>query len=107
MADTHDASGAGASATAETIAAYRQGRHRYEIDHLGICRPEQWGQFAVYCDGDQVAEFALSEALLRAEYRPRELPVAVDELIRLARQAVTEQQPAGPASPPKATQDQK
>jgi hypothetical protein len=73
----------------ETVATYRQDGTTYEVDHLGICQPNQWGQFAIYRDGEQIAEFALAEALLRPEHRPHDLPVTTQELIRLARQAVS------------------
>jgi hypothetical protein len=73
----------------ETVATYELAGRDYEIDHLGICRPSQWGWFAVYCDGDQVAEFAIEESMLPADLRPAELPVSTAELIRLAVAATT------------------
>lgn len=80
----------------ETIATFKQGGKTYEIDHLGIARPSdtcplghgQWGEFAVYCDGKQVAEFAIEESALKPEFRPAELPVTNEELIELAKQAL-------------------
>ncbi len=85
----------------ETIATYETDGKTYEIDHLGIGRPGgthdldhgQWGEFAVYCDGKQVASFAIEESGLKPEYRPAALPVSDDELIRLAREAVTMHSP--------------
>lgn len=75
--------------TTETIATYHLGGVKYEIDHLGILHPDtQWGEFAVYADGEQVAEFAIEESGLKPEFRPLGLPVARDELVRLAREAV-------------------
>jgi hypothetical protein len=74
----------------ETIATYTDGGKVYEIDHLGIGCPPQWGEFAVYCDGEMVADFAIEESALRPEFRPDELPVSMDELIRLARDAVND-----------------
>jgi hypothetical protein len=73
----------------ETILTYESGGLTYEIDHLGIGRPEtQWGAFAVYQNGVQVSEFWIQEAGLKAEDRPAELPVTDEELIRLAKEAV-------------------
>lgn len=68
----------------ETIEAYTgPDGALHEIDHLGICFPEQAGLYAVYRDGEQVAEFVpspietvLPEALTR------------EELIELAQAAV-------------------
>lgn len=74
--------------TIETVATFTHGEATYEIDHLGICRPTQWGEFAIYCDGDQVGEFAIAESLLKPEYRPAELPVTTAELIRLAHESL-------------------
>lgn len=73
----------------ETIAAYDDGGRHYEIDHLGIGYPEtQWGNFAVYCGGEMVAEFCIPESSLKPEYRPAELPVTTAELIEHAKGAV-------------------
>lgn len=47
----------------ETIAVYDEDGSRYEIDHLGIGYPDtQWGNFAVYRDGEMVAEFCIPES---------------------------------------------
>jgi hypothetical protein len=73
---------------AETIATFALGGQTYEIDHLGIGFPSQWGEFNVWTDGNCVAEFAIEESALKPEFRPAELPVSTDELIRLAREAV-------------------
>jgi hypothetical protein len=72
----------------ETIAIYEDSGRTYEVDHLGINFPSQWGMFAVYWDGDQVAEFAIEESFLKPEYRPAALPVQAPEVIRLAKLAV-------------------
>jgi hypothetical protein len=73
----------------ETIATYALGGKTYEIDHLGVGFPDtQWGEFVVYCNGEQVSAFAIEESMLKPEFRPAELPVSNDELIRMARQAV-------------------
>lgn len=77
----------------ETIATYEDGAMVYEIDHLGIAYPSQWGEFAVYICGsasEQVAEFAIPESALKAECRPAELPVTTEQLIELAKAAVRE-----------------
>jgi len=74
----------------ETIVIYEHDGYGYEIDHLGVCRPEQWGCFVVYsADGEMLAEFALPESVLRPELQPAALPVSGDELIQLARAAVS------------------
>ena len=67
----------------------RARRSTYEIDHLGIGSGSQWGEFAVYCDGEHVASFAIAESMLRPGSRPAGLPVCADELVRLARQALS------------------
>lgn len=72
----------------ETVAKFDRNGSTYEIDHLGICRDSQWGEFAVYAGGEHVASFAIAESLLKAEHRPAELPVSEDELIRLAKEAL-------------------
>ena len=61
----------------ETVAAFEHDGSSYEIDHLGIGSGSQWGEFAVYCDGEEVAEFKAG------------LPVSADGLVRLARQALS------------------
>lgn len=45
------------SDTTETVAEFEHAGSTYEIDHLGICRKDQYGTFAIYRDGDQVDEF--------------------------------------------------
>ena|ERR1035438_62115 len=84
----------------ETIATYEADGKIYEIDHLGAGHPDtQWGQFAVYRYGQQIAAFAIAEdgnpipvefAVMRGTPpdAPAELPVSNDDLIRLAREAV-------------------
>jgi hypothetical protein len=79
-----DAPGSG-----ETVASFEQDGSTYEIDHLGIGSGSQWGEFEVYCDGEKVAEFTLVESVLRLGSRPAGLPVSADELVRLARQALS------------------
>lgn len=72
----------------ETIITYEDGGQTYEIDHLGIGRPEtQRGNFAVYRDGDMVAEFCLPWFGLKREFQPDNLP-SDEELIRHAKGAV-------------------
>jgi hypothetical protein len=74
----------------ETIATFTHDGKLYEIDHLGIGCPPQWGEFAVYCDGVQITDFAIEESMLKPEHRPAELPVTTEQLIRLAREAVAD-----------------
>jgi hypothetical protein len=79
-----DAPGSG-----ETVASFEDDGSIYEIDHLGIGSGSQWGEFEVYCDGEKVAEFTLAESAPRPGSRPAGLPVSADELVRLARQALS------------------
>jgi hypothetical protein len=44
----------------ETVAAFEHDGSTYEIDHLGIGSGSQWGGFAVYFDGEEVAESTLA-----------------------------------------------
>jgi len=77
---------------AETVATYTVAGKTFEIDHLGINYPDtQWGGFAVYHDGRQVAEFWVEEMALATGPRPVELPVSTEDLIILAVQAVAEE----------------
>ena len=71
-----------------TVAAFEHDGGTYEIDHLGLDSGSQWGEFAVYCDGEEVAEFAVAGPVRRPGSRPAGLPVCADELVRLARQAL-------------------
>ena len=43
----------------------------------------------MYCDGEEVAEFAIAGPVRRPGSRPAGLPVCADELVRLARQALS------------------
>jgi hypothetical protein len=79
-----DAPGSG-----ETVASFEHDGSIYEIDHLGIGSSSQWGEFEVYCGGEEVGGFTLAESMLRPGSRPAGLPVAADELVRLARQALS------------------
>ena len=72
----------------DTIATYQDGGKTYEIDHLGISCPEQWGEFMVYCDGEMTAGFCIPQSSLKSEYRPAALPVTNDDLIEMAKGAV-------------------
>ena len=73
----------------ETVAVFEHDGSTYEIDHLGNGSSSQWGEFAVYCDGEEVAEFAIAGSVLRPGSRPAGPPVCADELVRLARQALS------------------
>lgn len=76
---------------AETIAIYSDEQGRLmEIDHLGICCPEQAGTYVVYRDGEQTAEFC-PELLETVE--PEYITTA--ELVRLAKEAVEDADRAG------------
>jgi hypothetical protein len=70
----------------ETVATFTHNGVEYEIDHLGICRPSQYGQFAIYRDGSQVAEFEVDDAVMKPEFRTG-LPATTD-LVRLAKEAL-------------------
>ena len=72
-----------------TVAAFEHDGGTYEIDHLAIGSGSQWGEFAVYCDGEEVAEFAVAGPVRRPGSRPAALPACADELVRLARQALS------------------
>lgn len=72
----------------EVIATFTRDGGTYEIDHLGIGNPSQYGEFAVYRGDVQVAEFATDAAGYLPEHRPQ-LP-ELDTLIALAQQAVAE-----------------
>ena len=72
-----------------TVAAFEHDGSTYEIDHLGIGPGRQWAEFAVYCDGEEVAEFAIAGSVLRPGSAPAGLPACADELVRLARQALS------------------
>ncbi len=83
----------------ETVAAFEHDGSTYQIDHLGIGSGSQWGEFVVYRDDEEAAEFTLAESVLRPRSRPAGLPVSVDELIWLARQALSRR--AGRDDPPR------
>ncbi len=72
-----------------TVAAFEHDGSSYEVDYFGIGPGSRWGDFGVYCDGEEVAEFAISESVLGQWQRPAGLPVSADELIRLGRRALS------------------
>jgi hypothetical protein len=72
-----------------TVAAFEHDGSTYEIDHLGIGPGRQWAEFTVYCGGEEVAEFAIAGSVLRTGSAPAGLPACADELVRLARQALS------------------
>ena len=71
-----------APCSGETVTSFEHDGSTYEIDHLGIGFGSQWGEFEVYCDGEEVAEFTLAESALRPGSRPAGLPVSAGELVR-------------------------
>lgn len=74
----------------EIVATFEHNGDPHEIDHLGIERPEtQWGEYAIYCQGQQVGEFALPKSILKAEHRNNDLP-PTDALIVLAYAALVD-----------------
>ena len=73
----------------ETVATYTVRDQTFEIDHLGINYPEQWGEFAVYHDGQQLTVFGDESMILATEQRPELMP-ATEDLIQYAVQAVAE-----------------
>lgn len=72
----------------EVVARYEHDGRTYEIDHLGIARDNQYGEFAVFCRDVQVADFTTAAAGYLPEHRPQ-LP-DTDTLIGLAKQAVAD-----------------
>jgi hypothetical protein len=78
----------------ETVATFEQDGSIYEVDHLGISDPGQWGEFDVYRDGKCVAGFTVPLPALRPAGGAEDLPADVEELIRLARQAVNGDPPS-------------
>jgi hypothetical protein len=67
---------------AETVVTYSRDGVVYEIDHLGVCSPDtQWGDYVVYRDGVQVAEFSVEASWFRAGCRPP-LPGTVELIMR-------------------------
>lgn len=75
----------------ETIATFKHCGDTYEIDHLGIGLPSQWGEYAIYSDGRQVGEFATEAAVYRPEHRPP-LPHN-DILVELAKDVIGDDEP--------------
>jgi len=72
----------------ETVAEFCHNDSIYEIDHLGICREDQYGWFAIYRDGRQVDEFQVDGVVpgveipfdfQLVEMAKRELGIEVDE----------------------------
>ena len=61
----------------------------YEIDHLGITDPTHWGRYTVYRRRRQLAAFVVPVAAPRPRNRPAPPPVSDEELVELARAALT------------------
>ncbi len=72
----------------DIIATYEDGGRTYEIDHLGISSPIQWGDLVAYCDGEMVAEFCIPPSLIPVS-GPERLP-PTGELIEMAKDAVAD-----------------
>ncbi len=70
--------------TTEMVASYEEDGRTYQIDHLGICYASQAGDYAVYRDGEHVAEFRPGFAPVLPE------DLTPDELIQLAKEAVAD-----------------
>lgn len=76
---------------AETVATYRDGGVTYEIDHLGIGRPDtQMGIYQVYRDGETVAEFSAGVALSLCAVQFVDQPADNEQLVVMAKEAVLE-----------------
>jgi hypothetical protein len=54
----------------ETIATFDHKGGTYQLDHLGIANPWQWGMFAIYRDGALVTDFEIGAAAFKPEHRP-------------------------------------
>lgn len=73
------------STPTETIARFDHEGVTYELDHLGIAHPEQWGHLAIYAAGDMVGEVVVEfPATAYAENERPKLP-DTDVLADLAR----------------------
>jgi hypothetical protein len=84
LRDAEDNPGSG-----EIVAAFEHDGSTYGIDHLGVGSDSEWDVYVVYCDGEEVAEFTLAESVLRPGSGPAGRAVSADELVRLARQALS------------------
>lgn len=94
LSELHAAQEAGINIrNAELVVTYRDedDGQTYEIDHLGIGNPRQWGEFVVYCDDEYVVEFTTEAALHKPGHRA-DLPGEA-ELIRLARESIHVEDP--------------
>ncbi len=72
--------------TTETVATFDYFGRTYQVDHLGVAVGTQYGEYAIYRDGRQVAEFEVEDAFRATEHR-QGLP-ATAELIKLAKAAL-------------------
>lgn len=75
-----------ATDTTETVATFTHDGRTYQIDHLGIAVAAQYGEYAVYQDGNQIAAFEVEDAYAATEHR-KGLPDSA-ELIELGVNAV-------------------
>lgn len=75
----------------ETVATYEHEGRTYEIDHLGIGHPDtQMGYYAVYQDGQQIADFSAGVQLSLTSVQFADAPADDEQLIAMAREAVAE-----------------
>lgn len=75
---------------AETVATYEDDGSTYEIDHLGIGFPDQWGIYQVYRDGQTVAEFSAGVQLSLCSVQFDAAPADEAQLIVMAKEAVAD-----------------
>jgi hypothetical protein len=71
----------------ETVITFPHEGSTYEIDHLGICRDEQYGQYAIYHNGTMVGSFTTDSFSYHSDHRPS-LP-SKSQLIDFAKQELT------------------
>jgi len=71
----------------ETVATFKVNGGTYEIDHLGICTPNNYGSYAIYRDGRMLADFCHHAPW----ENPRSIPLpSKRELIALAKEVLTQ-----------------
>lgn len=69
----------------ETVTTFTLDGDTYEIDHLGICDPDNFGSFAVYRDGRMVGNFHHHAPWVS----PRDIPLPDEiDLVSMAKAAL-------------------